>query len=62
MLMCALLRWWRQLCASSSAGTCSNQKSTGFLTLREKKVWKELSEVWDRIKGRWSTALRSTSH
>ncbi len=50
--MCAFVRSERQLCASSSAGTCSNQKSIGFLTVREKKVWKAFSALWDRIRGR----------
>ncbi len=51
--MCALLRSERQLCASFSTGTCSNQKSTGFLTVREKKVWKAFPAFWDRIGGKY---------
>ena len=50
--MCAFVRSERQLCASFSTGTCSNQKSTGVLTVREKKVWKAFPAFWVTIDAR----------
>jgi len=35
--MCALLRWWRQLCASFGKGTGREQKSGSFDRCAKKK-------------------------
>ena len=51
MLMCALLRWWRQLCASSSARTCNNQKSTGFWPCAKKKFGRHSRRCGIRSEG-----------